>query len=215
VTSAESAPTVVALKAITRGRRVLVTGSDGSEHTYFAECIDAAGIGKGDTLDEKLLARLEIEQQRLKIHDAALSLLNHRDRSAWEIQTRLRQKGYEAALIETEVSRLKRAGLVDDEAFAKAWVSERVRLAPRSQRMLLHELANKGIAAELASSATELVRDDDTAKALAEKKALSLRARPKDDIAKKVKAFLVGKGYSHYLAARTAQEAAEEVTDGR
>lgn len=211
MTTPDGTPTVAKLKAVARGRRVLITGSDGSEHTYFTECIDTAGIGKGDPLDEALLERLELEQQRLKIHDAALNFLNHRDRSAREVRTRLRQKGFDAALVGGEVARLERTGLVDDETFAKAWVSDRVRLAPRSRRMLLHELAGKGIAPEVAEAATAMILDDATAASLAGRKAATLRTRPQAEIAAKVQSFLVRKGYAQHLAARAAQTAAEEV----
>ena len=75
--------------------------------------------------------------------------------------------------------------------------------------MLLHELAAKGIAPDVADAATAAVQDDDTAAALAQRKAATLRARPPDEVAKKVSAFLVRKGYSRGLAARMAQSAAE------
>ena len=156
-----------------------------------------------------MLARLEREQQRLTIHDAALRFLNHRDRSAKEVRVRLARREFDADLIDEEVSRLIGAGLVDDGQFATAWVSDRVRLAPRSRRMLLYELAGKGIPKELATAATKHVDNEQTALALAQRKAATYRARPADDARKKIAAFLTRKGYSRSLAARAATTAVD------
>jgi regulatory protein len=199
-------PTIVGLKALNRSGKVLISASDGSEHKYSAECIDAAGLGKGDALDEGLLARLELEQQRLTIHDAALHFLNHRDRSAKEVRMRLRKREFDDGLIEEEIERLERAGLLDDASFARVWVTDRVRLAPRSRRMLLHELAEKGISPEVAAEATKAIHDEDTALALAKRKAATLSARAPDDVKKKVMGFLTRKGYAYGLAASVASQ---------
>jgi regulatory protein len=200
----EAPPTIVGLRVLSRGGRVRLTASDGSEHTFAAATIDAAGAGKGDPLDRELLGRLEIEQQRSTIHDAALRFLNHRDRSAGEVRTRLAQRGFEAPLIDEELARLERSGLLDDEAFARAWVSDRVRLAPRSRRMLRLELAKKGVAAEIADAATDDIDDEASATSLAERKAISLRNLPEETAARRVRAFLLNRGYAHELAARAA-----------
>ncbi len=206
MTTPESPPTIVRLKAVGGSRRVRITTSDGAEHTYRSECIDLAGLGTGDPLDDAVLERLETEQQRLTIHDAALNLLDHRDRSVGEIRSRLRRRKFAASLIDSEVDRLQRAGLLDDHAFAKAWVSDRVRFAPRSRRMLIRELAQKGVAPDIAEAVTAHLLDVDTARTLAERKATTLRAHSPREIAKKVSSFLVHRGYEYALAARTAQQ---------
>ncbi|MBK6661488.1 MAG: regulatory protein RecX [Thermoflexaceae bacterium] len=78
-------------------------------------------------------------------HEAALRLLSHRARSENEMRTRLGMRGIAPAIIEEEIVRLRDAGLLDDEQFARAWVEDRKRFAPRGRRMLRYELLGRGI----------------------------------------------------------------------
>jgi len=77
--------------------------------------------------------------------EAALRFLEPRQRSIGEVRTRLKSVGYQPELIETAIERLLGLGILDDAAFAKAWVESRDRARPRGERALRRELQVKGI----------------------------------------------------------------------
>ena len=62
-----------------------------------------------------------------------------------EVRRRLTSGGYRADLVESAIDRLSDLGILDDEAFARAWVESRDRAHPRGERALRAELRLKGI----------------------------------------------------------------------
>ena len=135
--------------------------------------------------------------RKVSAHDAALGLLSLRARSVAEMRRRLTMRGVDDDAIEEEVERLKRAGLLDDEAFARAWVEERERLSPRGSRMLRLELRRHGIAADQVEAATAGLDDRETALELARQKARSVPATEFRTFAAKVGGFLQRRGFDH------------------
>jgi regulatory protein len=95
---------------------------------------------------------------------AAARFLEVRPRSVAEVRRRLRSAGYAAALVEHAVQRLVELGLLDDAAFARAWVESRDRARPRGERALRLELRQKGIGREETDGALDQRRDDAAAR---------------------------------------------------
>jgi regulatory protein len=77
--------------------------------------------------------------------DAALRFLESRARSEAEVRRRLTFAGYRAELVEDAITRLRELGMLDDAAFARAWVESRDRARPRGERALRQELSLKGV----------------------------------------------------------------------
>ena len=88
--------------------------------------------------------RAEIDDPSLVL-SAALRFLEARPRSSAEVRRRLLTQGYRAELVEGCMERLLDLGLIDDAAFAQAWVESRDRARPRGERALRTELRRKGI----------------------------------------------------------------------
>ena len=76
---------------------------------------------------------------------AAARLLESRARSIHEVSRRLLDAGYRTELVEGVIGRLVELGILDDEAFGRAWVESRDRAHPRGARALRDELRRKGI----------------------------------------------------------------------
>jgi regulatory protein len=88
--------------------------------------------------------RAEIDDPTL-VMGAALRFLESRARSAYEVRRRLVSHGYRPDLVEGCIDRLTELGMIDDAAFAQAWVESRDRARPRGMRALRTELRQKGI----------------------------------------------------------------------
>lgn len=93
----------------------------------------------------------ERREQKAAIDDPAVVLeaaarsLEARSRSVTEVRRRLTGAGYRADLVESAIERLTELGMLDDEAFARAWVESRDRARPRGERAIREELRLKGV----------------------------------------------------------------------
>jgi len=77
--------------------------------------------------------------------EAAARFLEPRARSVAEVRRRLTGAGYRPELVEAAIERLLELGMLDDEAFARAWIESRDRARPRGERAIRQELGLKGV----------------------------------------------------------------------
>ncbi len=93
----------------------------------------------------------EVKARHLAVDDPAVVLeaaarfLEVRSRSVSEVRRRLTRAGYRADLVDGAIDRLSELGMLDDEAFARAWVESRDRARPRGERAIRDELRIKGV----------------------------------------------------------------------
>jgi regulatory protein len=91
--------------------------------------------------------------------EAAARFLEARSRSVTEVRRRLGRAGYQAELVDSAITRLTELGMLDDEAFGRAWVESRDRARPRGEIALRRELALKGVDRAIVDSVLEERRD--------------------------------------------------------
>ena len=91
--------------------------------------------------------------------EAAARFLESRSRSVAEVRRRLGRAGYRPELVEGAIARLTEIGVLDDEAFGRAWLESRDRARPRGEIALRRELALKGVAKATADELLEERRD--------------------------------------------------------
>ncbi|MFM7273559.1 MAG: regulatory protein RecX [Gammaproteobacteria bacterium] len=85
---------------------------------------------------------------------AALDLLARREHSRSELQQKLRQRFGTSPLIDEELDRLESESLLDDARFAEAFVRMH-RNRGHGPLRILHELAPRGVATDLAEACVE------------------------------------------------------------
>ena len=147
---------------------------------------------------------------------AAARFLEVRPRSISEVRRRLTSAGYRSALVDGAIARLTDLGILDDEAFARAWVESRDRARPRGERALRQELALKGVGREIvdgilaerrsaAREAQASEPDEAAARALIDRNARALE-RVVDLRARRQKAYalLARNGFDPDIAGRVA-----------
>jgi regulatory protein len=122
---------------------------------------------------------------------------------------------------ETVLDRFTEVGLIDDAAFARAWVSSRQAGRGLARRALSAELRAKGVAPEVAATAVQVVDDDDeraAARRLVERKLPGMRRLDRATASRRLIAMLARKGYGGGLAAAVVREALDAApshdTDG-
>ena len=101
------------------------------------------------------------------------------------MRRRLTSAGYRQDLVEEAIARLTELGMLDDEAFARAWVESRDRAKPRGERALRSELALKGVDRDIVDETLTDRGGDDAASVdrAAAERLLAKNARSLDRIA--------------------------------
>jgi regulatory protein len=116
-------------------------------------------LASGQELSEAELRDLQKAAGLDKAYGNALRYVAMRPRSEWELMDYFRRKGIDAEYGAHIAGRLRSVGLLDDLAFARAWVANRRLLKSVSKRRLRQELQQKHIAAAIAD---QVLAEDDT-----------------------------------------------------
>lgn len=114
--------------------------------------------GRRATFAERRDRRAQIDDP-LVVLEAAARFLEPRARSVTEVRKRLTGAGYRSDLIEGAITRMVELGVLDDSAFARAWIESRDRARPRGERAIRQELALKGVDREIVERLLEERRD--------------------------------------------------------
>lgn len=139
----------------TEGGRTTVVLADGEELVLGTDTFLATGLSTGDPVDSRLRATLVEAGVRWSIREAALRLLSHRARARRELERRLRRKDFPGRLVREVADELEERGYLDDAAFARAWIADRLRLRPRGRLALRTELRKKGVDAAVIEGALD------------------------------------------------------------
>jgi len=113
------------------------------------EVIFRFGLHKGMELDDAKRREVEDYDNRVQAKLAAERLVGARMRSEQELRRRLKDKEYPEDIIDETIATFTRVGLIDDRAFAEAFVRDRLRLRPRAASLLRRELRQRGIAKDI------------------------------------------------------------------
>lgn len=174
----------------------------------------AAKLKPGQCLSDAEVDALQAEGGQEQAYNRALNYLSYRPRSRKEIDTYLQKREVPQDQIEDVVSRLERAGLVDDEEFARFWVENRERFRPRGLRALRYELWQKGVSQEIIDRALESVDVEGSAYRSAGKKARQLRSLDRQTFYRKMIAFLSRRGFDYEVAREATDRCWAELTAG-
>ena len=169
------------------------------------DALAAAGLRVGDEIDDDVLRSLRRNAAGTDTVAAAMRLLSYRPRSETELRQRLARRGAPADLVDGAISRLRELGLVDDAAFARAWVEGRSRLSPRSRRLLRRELQAKGIDGEAAHEALGRLDDEDAALRAAERRADAMWGLPYPEFRRRLGDFLRRRGFDSATVRHTVE----------
>ncbi|TFV66131.1 regulatory protein RecX [Blastococcus sp. CT_GayMR20] len=122
----------------------------------------------------------------------------------------LAARGVPDEAAEAVLDRFTEVGLIDDAAFARAWVSSRQAGRGLARRALSAELRAKGVEPEVAAEAVEAVDDDDeraAARRLVDRKVGAMRRVDRATATRRLMGMLARKGYNGGLAAAVVREA--------
>jgi len=161
------------------------------------EVLAAANLRTGQEIDDARIARLEAEEARHHAMATALRLLGYRPRSEREMRDALHTRRVPEEVANETLERLRGLRLLDDRAFAESWTESRQRNSPRSRRLLLAELAQKGVKGKAARESVEAVDEEEAALLAARKRALGMKQVEFADFRRRLGDFLARRGFDY------------------
>jgi regulatory protein len=181
------------------------------EFAFGLAVVWAAWLRVGQELGEDKIASLKTQDDREITYQKALHFLSYRPRSSAEVRQNLSKRGISDSLIEETLDRLQIAGLIDDEAFARAWVENRNTFRPRGKPALRMELRRKGLSDEIVQSVLDTqVNEAVLAITTARKYARRLAGLEWPEFRQKLSGFLARRGFSYTTLAPVVSEVWKE-----
>lgn len=148
-----------------------------------------------------------------RAREICLRLLAIRPRTRQELASALRQRGIPAEVSDEVLARYSEVGMVDDRAFARAWVTSRHHGKGLAGRALAGELRRKGVEADAIGAALDEIGGDvqtRTARELVDRKLRGDRGGSPDATLRRLVGMLARKGYPPGLAFRVVRDALAE-----
>jgi regulatory protein len=142
-----------------------------------------------------------------------LRLLTISPRTRAQLAQAMHRGGVPDEVAEAVLNRFTDAGLIDDAAFARAWVESRHHSRGLSKRSLSAELRRHGVDNDEIREAVDVLDPEQevaTARRLVERKLASSRSRPPDARVRQAAGMLARKGYPPGLAFRLIREVMQE-----
>ncbi|SNX64443.1 regulatory protein [Streptomyces sp. TLI_55] len=142
-----------------------------------------------------------------------LRLLTGTPRTRKQLADALSKKGIPQEAAEEVLSRFEEVGLINDSAFADAWVESRHHGRGLARRALAQELRTKGVDSTLIEAAVSQLdseQEETTARELVDRKLRATRGLDRDKRLRRLAGMLARKGYPEGMALRVVRQALEE-----
>ncbi|MHC4139812.1 MAG: RecX family transcriptional regulator [Planctomycetota bacterium] len=190
---------ITALKVQKKNPNRINVHLDG-EFAFGLARIVAAWLRVGQELSNHKITELLAQDAEELAYQRALKLISYRPRSETEVKKNLLKHKVSDHVISSTLARLRKARLVDDRAFAHAWVENRTEFRPRGKFALRYELRNKGIEEAIIDEILESIDEEHLAYKASEKKSRQLKNLEEKEFKKKLTAFLSRRGFNYDTA---------------
>ena len=144
-------------------------------------------------------------------------LLRYRPRSIAEARQRMVEQGYAPDAIEETIASAIATDQLDDAAFTKLWIRDRMWHHPLSRDAIARELRSKGVDSTLIASTLEseypAVREIELARGLADARLARLRRVDPQKRRQRTMAFMSRRGFSRSIVYQVMRDLEKELID--
>ncbi|MET9495190.1 recombination regulator RecX [Streptomyces sp. NPDC006552] len=148
-----------------------------------------------------------------RARNICLRLLTGTPRTRKQLADALRKREIPDEVAQEVLGRFEEVGLINDSAFADAWVESRHHGRGLARRALARELRTKGVDSTVIDEAVgqlDVEQEEETARELVARKLRSTRGLDRDKRLRRLAGMLARKGYSEGMALRVVRQALEE-----
>lgn len=193
---------VCQIEKIGKGENCRVLLENGFSLILSMETIYKSSLCVGAEISEEKLSQIHIENEKGKAFDKAIKLLSKVGKSKKEVKEYLLQKGYLPQVVEFTIAKLEEYKYLNDELFAKDFVSCNKNL--KGKKMISYLLAQKGINKEIIDNALLDFNEFSPALKIAEKYMKNKDYDYKNK--QKLYAHLLAKGYCYGTCSAVVDE---------
>ncbi|MGW8065047.1 recombination regulator RecX [Streptomyces ziwulingensis] len=189
-----------------RGRR---TGGGRGRRERAEPSAEDGGATSSSRAEKGEPPRDPVEQARA----ICLRLLTGTPRTRKQLADALRKREIPDEAAEEVLARFEEVGLINDSAFADAWVDSRHHGRGLARRALARELRTKGVESTLIDAAVSRLdseQEEETARDLVARKLRATRGLDRDRRLRRLAGMLARKGYPEGMALRVVRQALEE-----
>lgn len=210
------------VQALRVGKRkanpITVEFEDGSTLELDPEIVVKFRLKSGMDLDENLCTTLRLEQAKLTARRRLVRYLSPRRKTLQEARFYLTRLGFSDEVIDYAVGAACELGLLNDTAYAEAFVRTQKKLAKKGPRAIAHELFAKGVepSAVHNSVASNYTPDQqrELARQVAQKRLASLvRIESVGKLQQRLFAFLLNRGFDPDVCSEVVRELVKEPTE--
>ncbi len=202
---------ITALKTQSKNRDRVNVYLDGAYQFSISWAL-AEGLQIGVAYTDQQITELKQRDLEEVNYRRALRLISRRPRSEFELRSYFEQKHVPIEVQDIVLDRLRDVNLVDDYAFARTWVENRLSFRPRSSRKLRDELRKKGVPREAIEAALEDYDDERAAYQAAQKAARRWSDSHWDEFRHRVGAYLTRRGFVYSLISPVVARVWHETT---
>jgi regulatory protein len=133
-----------------------------------------------------------------------------RPRTRAELAKALQRRGVDEEVAASVLDRYDEVGLIDDAAFARAWVTSRHAGRGLARRALANELRQRGVDSDLVNAALDDLDGETeaaTARALVDRKIRTMGSAPPEAMFRRLVGMLARKGYPAGVAVGAVKDA--------
>lgn len=160
--------------------------------------IDALNLTVDKSIEPETLDYILKYEVYAAAKNSAVKFLSLKLRTSFEVKEKLIELGYEDNTISQVINDLTEIDYINDHKYATKYISEKTKLKPKSIKLMEMELDNKGIPNEIINSVIEELNPDDDLVALELlKKRYSKYSEYDENLIKKMKSYLAGRGFSY------------------
>lgn len=146
-------------------------------------------------------------EQRAK--NVLLFQLSRSMKTRYQLANILQKREIPEEIAEAVLDRFTEAQLIDDAAFARAFVNSRLAISGKSKSVIARELKQKGVSAEDAAAALDIIDpelENQTAYSIAKKRYQQLSSLAPEVRKRRLMGFLMRRGFSSALTSRILRD---------
>ncbi|MES5818320.1 recombination regulator RecX [Streptomyces sp. RG80] len=196
-----------------RGGGRAARGAGGSRGRRQRRGGDPSGVDEGASSSSRAEQGESSGDPVERARAICLRLLTGTPRTRKQLADALSKKGIPDEAAQEVLSRFEEVGLINDSAFADAWVESRHHGRGLARRALAQELRTKGVDSTLIDAAVSQLdseQEEATARDLVARKLRSTRGLDRDKRLRRLAGMLARKGYPEGMALRVVRQALEE-----
>lgn len=145
----------------------------------------------------------------------ALKLLALRNHSRFELEEKLRKKGFGKEVTESALRWLSERKLIDDETFARELINAQARRKPEAIGAMRYRLLRRGVSEEIACRLLKELNNFELCYRAGKKKADRLKEGDKETGKRKLELFLRNRGFDWQSIQRTLSRLFEDEAEKR